>query len=105
MLPVSGQRWFHKLTVLRKVDCGADLQGCRPPYAMQQPPAPGHPSGPPQRSGASQPNCALPEENFAIFDFEISLFRFVLPQPVQVSPFVLSRPATICSHVWPHSAH
>jgi len=74
--------------------------------AMQQPPAPGHPSGPPHCSGVPQPNCPdLGELNFAIFDLEISLFRLVLPQLVQVSPFVLSLPATICSHMWLHSAH
>jgi hypothetical protein len=73
---------------------------------MQHPPAPGQPSGPLQRSGAPQPNCPfLGELNLPIFDFEISLFRLVLPQPVQVSPLVLSLPATMCSHICPQSAH
>jgi hypothetical protein len=72
---------------------------------MQHPPAPGQPSGPPQRSGAAQPNCALLDENLAIFDFEISLFNLSLPQPVQVSPPVLSLPATMCSLTRLQSAH
>jgi len=66
-------------------------------YVMQQPPAPGQPSGPLQRSGVPQPNCEPPEVNLAIFDFEINLFRLVLPQPVQASPSIFSLLATICS--------
>ena len=74
--------------------------------AMQHPPAPGQPSGPPQRSGALQPNCSfLGELNLAIFDFEISLFRLALPQALQVSPLVLSLLATIYSLTWLQSAH
>jgi len=74
--------------------------------AMQQPPAPGQPSGPPQRSGVPQPNCPLLGElNLAIFDFEISLFRLALPQSMQVSPSILSLPATIYSLMLLQSAH
>ena len=72
---------------------------------MQHPPAPGQPSGPLQRSGVPQPNCPLPEGNLAIFDFEISLFKLLLPQAAQVRPLILSLLATICSLIWAQSAH
>jgi len=73
---------------------------------MQQLPAPGQPSGPPQRSGVPQANCSpLGELNLAIFDFEISLFRLALLQSVQVRPPVLSLPAIICSLMPLQSAH
>jgi hypothetical protein len=86
--------------------CAVVIRCIAAPYqAMQQPPAPGQPSGPLHRSGAAQPNCPPAGEGLPIFDFEISLFRLVLPHLLQVSPPVLSQLVTMCSLTRPQSAH